>query len=215
MPPRGRYLAQEVGQLAGVSGGTVGQWANYGYLRASQSAVGEYPKVYSFQDVAEAIIVHELLEKRVPLPALRPIIEGLRERYGDWPLQHTQLETVSGPDVSVSSLLVRDGERRFELGEHGWQLVEHTMVNLERVVAELHRGGWAVREMPDLRYIEVDPDVLSGRPAIRGHRVPVSLVVELAEDPDLLAEDYNVSRDEIRDAVRWWGATTNPRPVAA
>jgi hypothetical protein len=46
MPPRGHYLASEVGQLAGVSGERIGQWSRYGYIRASQSD-DEYPLVYS------------------------------------------------------------------------------------------------------------------------------------------------------------------------
>ena len=33
----GTFLAGEVGELAGVSGNTIGQWARWGYIRASQS----------------------------------------------------------------------------------------------------------------------------------------------------------------------------------
>lgn len=72
MPPRGDYLAHEVGQLAGVSGHTVGQWARNGYIRPSQS-VGP-PHVYSFQDVAEAILVHELLDRGVPYEDIKATI---------------------------------------------------------------------------------------------------------------------------------------------
>lgn len=211
LPPRGHYLAQEVGQLAGVSGNTVGQWAHYGYLRASQSKPGEYPRVYSFQDAAEAIMVHELLEQKVPLQVLRPVIDSLRERFGDWPLQNAMLETVSASEVSVASLLIREGDRRLELGGHGWQIVEDATVSPQRVSADLHRGGWAVRQLPGLRHIEVHPDRLSGRPAIRGRRVPISLVVELAatlEGEEILREDYDLSSHQIHDAQRWWDATT-------
>lgn len=218
MPPRGHYLAGEVGQLAGVSGNTIGQWAHYGYIRASQSGPGEYPRVYSFQDVAEAILVHELIDKKVPLGVLRPVIEGLRDRLGDWPLQRSRLETLSSPELNIAALLVREGERRFELGPHGWQLIEHTTVNPKRVVADLHRGGWAARQLPDLRHITVDPDLLSGQPAIKGRRVPVSLVAELASAPDgveILREDYDLVPEEIDDAVRWWRATTAYEQVAA
>jgi uncharacterized protein (DUF433 family)/DNA-binding transcriptional MerR regulator len=210
MPPRGQYFAHEAGQLAGVSGGTIGQWARNGYIRASQSEPGEYPRIYSYQDVAEAIIVHELLDRGLPLPVLRPIIEALREERGNWPLQHASLETIAAPDIALASLLVREGALRMELGEHGWQIVEHTTLNPERVAAELHRGGWATRELPDLQHIEVDPDLLSGRPSIRGRRVPVSLVAELAETAngnEILHEDYDLSADEIHDAVRWWEKT--------
>ena len=217
LPPRGRYLAQEVGQLAGVSGRTVGQWAHYGYIAASQSAAGEYPRVYSFQDVAEAIIVHELLERKVPRQVLRPVILGLREQYGNWPLQRSHLETLSAPQVPVAALLVREGNMHLELGDHGWQIVEHATVNPVQVAADLRRGGWAVRQLPGLRHIAVDPDLLSGRPAISGHRVPVSLVAELAVETngiEILQEDYDLSREEIEDAVRWWTASTSYEQAA-
>jgi uncharacterized protein (DUF433 family)/DNA-binding transcriptional MerR regulator len=217
LPPRGRYLAQEVGQLSGVSGHTVGQWAHYGYITASQSEAGEYPRVYSFQDAAEAIIVHELLERKVPREVLRPVILGLREQYGDWPLQRSHLETLSAPQVPVAALLVREGSIRLELGEHGWQIVEHATVNPVQVAADLRSGGWAVRQLPDLRHIAVDPDLLSGRPAISGRRVPVSLVAELAVETNgvqILEEDYDLSREEIEDAVRWWRASTGYEQAA-
>src|ERR687886_152685 len=50
--PHGHFLAGEAGELAGVSGNTIGQWARWGYIRASQS--GGDPHVYSVEDVAEA-----------------------------------------------------------------------------------------------------------------------------------------------------------------
>jgi uncharacterized protein (DUF433 family) len=209
MPPRGHYLASEAGQLAGVSGREIGQWAHYGYIRASQSEPGEYPRVYSFQDVAEAIIVHELIDQKVPLQALRPVIEALRDEYGDWPLQRVELETISDEGLPVAALLVKHAGRRFELGKHGWQRVQDLTVNPRRVVADLQRGGWAVRLVPDLQHIEVNPDRLSGRPVIRGRRVAAAEVAELAqseEGKEALREDYEVTREETNDAVRWWNA---------
>ena len=219
LPPRGHYLAREVGQLAGVSGETVGQWARYGYIRASQSNPGEYPQVYSFQDVAEAIVVHELIDQKIPLKVLRPFIEALRERLGDWPLQHVNLETQRGvkraptaedddETVEVAALLWRHGEDRYELGPHGWQQVEGKSISPQRVVADLTHGGWAVRRLRNLKHIEVNPDRLSGRPTIRGKRIAAEEVAELAtigpagvED---LIEGYNLKRAEIDDAKRWW-----------
>ena len=50
--PHGRFLAGEAGDLIGVSGTTIGQWARRGYIRASRST-GD-PHVYSLEDVAEA-----------------------------------------------------------------------------------------------------------------------------------------------------------------
>src|SRR6266545_2170692 len=50
--PRGWYLAHEVGQLVGVSGDRIGQWARRGYIRSSHS--DGRPRVYSFQDLTAA-----------------------------------------------------------------------------------------------------------------------------------------------------------------
>jgi uncharacterized protein (DUF433 family) len=214
MPPRGHYLASEAGALAGVSGDRIGQWARRGYIRASWSDPGDSPLVYSFQDVAEAMLVHELEDQGVPLQLIRATIERLRDGYGDWPLQHAPLELDSGGwsdgGIRLSTLVLVEGADRLEAGERGWQLLHDISVNPQRISFDLHRGGWAVRVLPELEHIEVDPDRLSGRPVIRGRRVPVSLVAEASRDPEeleILREDYELSDDEIRDAQRWTEVT--------
>src|SRR5215212_7230177 len=73
--PRGRYLAGEAGMLAGVSGDRIGQWARHGYIRSSRS--DREPRVYSYEDVAEAMIVHELEELGAALPSIRRAVERL------------------------------------------------------------------------------------------------------------------------------------------
>ena len=88
MPPHGAFLAGEVGELAGVSGNTIGQWARWGYIRASQSA-GD-PHVYSVEDVTEAAMVHTLLERGVAHALIRRAIAQLGD-YGTWPLSQAPL----------------------------------------------------------------------------------------------------------------------------
>src|ERR1700744_1871837 len=92
--PHGELLAGEVGELAGVSGTTIGQWARGGYIRSSRSD-GE-PRVYSVEDVAEAAIVHALLERGVKHAQVRRVISQLGE-YGDWPLSEAPLATTDEP----------------------------------------------------------------------------------------------------------------------
>ena len=84
----GSFLAGEVGELAGVSGNTIGQWARWGYIRASQSD-GD-PHVYSVEDVAEAAMVHALLERGVSHMMVRRAIAHLGD-YGEWPLSEAPL----------------------------------------------------------------------------------------------------------------------------
>ncbi len=214
MPPRGHYLAHEVGSLAGVSGDRIGQWARRGYIRASQS-MGR-PHVYSYQDIAEAMVVHELADAGADLKSIKRAIKRLRDRYGmDWPLQHhsDRLGTVHGTVVEY------DGQAALDLGGKGSPLQGVLDPdNLRKIAGQLERGGWAVRDLPDLKHIEVNPDRLSGRPVIRGLRVAASMVAELAARPEgveILRADFDLEDEQIDDARRWWTATTKFEQIAA
>ena len=219
-PPRGHYLAEEAGRLAGVSGTTIGQWARRGYIRSSRSAGP--PRVYCFQDVAEAMVVHELVARGVGLRAVKAAADRLRAQgNADWPLQRSRL-LVPGPPGGGRSATRRARTIVVEEDEGHTDLVSgHPVLaglDLETLVADLGRGGWAAREIPSLRHIEVDPDRLSGRPVIRGKRVPAELAARMAETPqgvDLLMHDYGLTRDEVEDARRWWHAVLRYERVAA
>ena len=91
--PHGHFLAGEVGEMAGVSGTAIGQWARWGYIRASQSD-GD-PHVYSVEDVAEAAMVSTLLERGVRHADVRRAISRLG-CYGAWPLSEAPLATTVG-----------------------------------------------------------------------------------------------------------------------
>lgn len=201
MPARGHYCAREAGLPAGVSGNAIGQWARRGYIRASQS--DHAPYVYGYQDVGEAILVHELLDAGVAHRRVRRAVDTLRARYGNaWPLQSAELAT-NGRDV----LALEDHAAR-DVGDRVWQQ-KIEPENLARIAAWLRRGGWAARVVPQLEHIEVNPARLSGRPTIRGRRVPVETVARIAEEPggiDELHEGFDLTDAEINDARRWWHA---------
>jgi DNA-binding transcriptional MerR regulator len=113
--PHGQFLAGEAGELAGVSGNTIGQWARWGYIRASQSN-GE-PHVYSVEDVAEAAIVHALLERGVRHREVRRAIERLQS-YGEWPLSEAPLAT-----TPEGRIVLRENGGNYALSDRGWQLM--------------------------------------------------------------------------------------------
>lgn len=201
-PPRGRYLADEAGLLVGVSGQTVGQWARRGYIRSSVSA--GRPRIYSFHDLAEAIVVHELLERGVVHADILRAVRALREIYGDWPLIHAPLGTV--PSTRRSQLYLRTGEQTYDVGgRQPWQQVLDPE-NLEEVRRLLRAGGWAARNLPKLEHVEVDPARLSGRPTISGRRIAAEDVAEMAATMDIddLLEDYDLTLAQVNDARRWW-----------
>jgi DNA-binding transcriptional MerR regulator len=115
--PHGHFLAGEAGELAGVSGSTIGQWARWGYIRASQSQ-GD-PHVYSVEDVAEAAIVHELLRRGVRHADVRRAIDRLHT-YGTWPLSDAPLATTAEPRPR---LVLRENGAAYALSPRGWQLM--------------------------------------------------------------------------------------------
>jgi DNA-binding transcriptional MerR regulator len=115
----GHFLAAEVGELAGVFGTTIGQWARWGYIPSSVS--GAEPHVYSVEDVAEAAMVGELLDRGVSHADVRRAIERLREEYGKWPLSEAPLGTATQNGRTRVVLRERDG--LYALCPRGWQLM--------------------------------------------------------------------------------------------
>ena len=110
----GRLLAGEVGELAGVSGTAVGQWARWGYIRASISTGDPY--VYGVEDALEAAIVGD--------------------GYGDWPLSAAPLGTTRAGDRTC--VVLREPGGPWVLHPRGWQLsatpreVDEVRVRLNR-----------------------------------------------------------------------------------
>jgi DNA-binding transcriptional MerR regulator len=115
MTVHGRLLAGDVGELAGVSGNTIGQWARRGLIRSSQSS-GD-PRVYSVEDVAEAVIVATLLRRGISHAEVHRIIERLRD-YGPWPLSEARLGT-----TPEGRLVLREDDDVLVLTPRGWQAV--------------------------------------------------------------------------------------------
>ena len=115
--PHGQFLAGEVGEMAGASGTAIGQWARWGYIRASISD-GE-PYVYGVEDVAEAAIVAELLARGVPHKDIRRAIERLRDEYGNWPLSEAPLGTAT--ERGRARVVLRERDGLYMLCPRGWQ----------------------------------------------------------------------------------------------
>ena len=132
MKPHGHFHAGEAGELAGVSGTTIGQWARWGYIRASQSA--EDPHVYSVEDVAEAAVVQLLLERGVRHRDVRRAIDRLGA-YGDWPLTDAPLAT-----TPEGRIVLRENGNAYALADRGWQLMT-SPPELEDVRLRLRRTG--------------------------------------------------------------------------
>jgi DNA-binding transcriptional MerR regulator len=113
--PHGRFLASEAGELAGVSGTTIGQWARRGLIRSSIS--DDEPRVYSVEDVAEAAVVRALLERGIRHGDLHRLIARLSD-YGRWPLSEATLATTT---EALPRLVLREDDGDWVLTARGWQ----------------------------------------------------------------------------------------------
>jgi MerR HTH family regulatory protein len=112
MRVHGEFRAAEVGEMAGVSGTTIGQWARRGLIRSSQSEAE--PRLYSVEDVAEAAIVRALLEAGVRHADIHRAIGLLPGRY---PLSAADLAVLEG-----GTLARRAGDVFEVLGPGGWRV---------------------------------------------------------------------------------------------
>lgn len=135
MKTHGELLAGAVGELAGVSGTTIGQWARWGYIRASRST-GD-PHVYAFEDVVEALMVKALLDRGVSRPMIRRAVAHLGD-YGDWPLSEARLATAEGG--RRPRIVLREDDGAYALTPRGWQRMVAPPA-LEDVRLRLRRAG--------------------------------------------------------------------------
>lgn len=106
----------------GVSGTTIGQWARRGYIRSSAS--DREPRLYAFEDVAEAAIVRALLSRGVPHGEVLRAVQRLRMQAPGrpWPLNDARLATRRDGTGRAHLLLCESGTW-MELGARGWQAV--------------------------------------------------------------------------------------------
>jgi uncharacterized protein (DUF433 family) len=153
--------------------------------------------VYSFEDVAEALAVHLLLEAGFTLPLVRRAVDRLGGAAA-WPL-------------STGALHVVDHRLAVERGAGGEILedvfTDHGVLPLNGrlgAVDLLRRGGWPTHRLGDVRLVAVDPARLSGRPHLRGTRIPIEDVVAGPE----VGGELDLTHEQVTDAVRWWQEAT-------
>ena len=112
--PHGSFLAGDAGELAGVSGTTIGQWARRGLIRSSVSE--DDPRRYGVEDVAEAAMVHALLARGIRHAEIHAAIAHLGPRR--WPLSAATLATTTEPHPR---LVLRTDDGDWILTRRGWQ----------------------------------------------------------------------------------------------
>jgi uncharacterized protein (DUF433 family) len=192
----------------------VGQWARRGYIDSSIQR--EIPRVYSFQDIAQAMVVHELIDRGVRHRDILRAVDNLRSEWGDWPLLEAPLATTemrrkTGLPTHEFLVLVKGSTQLDAAHRAGTQTMLGLPLGLRWLNDLLRRGGWAMRDLPGVKNIEVDPDRLSGRPTIRNRRIPAEKVARIAATQNgraSLESDFKLTRRQIADAVKWYEAVS-------
>lgn len=148
--------------------------------------------------MGEAILAHYLVREGKRPGEVRTIVQKLREEFGNWPLATADLH-----HEGKLTVIRRDGGL-FDVAfpdEH--KVMSGTFLDLRAIRDALGRGGWVAVDHPR-DHIEVDPDLHSGEPVIRGRRLTTSRVAALAALPDgrqTLRDDFELTDEEIDDAV--------------
>ncbi len=201
----GVYSPRRAGALAGVSGQSIGQWARYGLVTPTVYE-GRPANLYSYHDVAEAIVVRWLLEQGFPHAEIRTALASVRDDYPSWPLLQAPLGVGRQSLQDRGSLVKRERADVYVdvSGRAPGQLVIRPLL-LETARDMLRHGGWLANAL-NLQRIEVTPLKLGGQPSLRGRRWAVDHVARLAADDDgrrVLLDGYALENAEVDEAVAW------------
>lgn len=202
----GVYSPGMTGALAGVSGQSIGQWARYGLIRPSVYR-GRPANLYSYYDVAEAVVVRWLLAFGISHRDIRRALAGVRAEHPDWPLLRAPLAVGRLSVDDRAQLVRRIGRNAYadavDLSRPGQVLIKPVLLDQARDM--LAHGGW-VAAAKHLERIEVLPLKLGGAPSLVGRRWTVEQVARLAWDDEgreVLTSVYGLRDPEIDEAVSW------------
>jgi uncharacterized protein (DUF433 family) len=215
----GVYSPGMAGALAGVSGKSIGQWARHKLIQPTVYH-GRPANLYSYFDVAEAIVVRWMVSRGITRSDIRYAVHQARDKHPDWPLLNAPLG-LGRLSVDDRRLLVKQEDTGVYVDatprgrkRPGQVLIKPTLLDDARGM--LAHGGWLAAER-GLRRIEVEPLKLGGAPSLRGRRWTVDQVARLADDAEgreVLERDYGLEPEEIDESVAWMDAAHELVPAA-
>jgi uncharacterized protein (DUF433 family) len=203
----GVFSPRRCGQLAGVGGDRIGQWARYGLIRPTIYE-GRPANRYAFYDVAEAIVVQWLHTEGFSYAEIHLAIEKAGGEHRNWPLLEQPLGVArDAVETDRGVIAMKVGSSYVEIGRPGDQVVIKPEL-FHEAADVLRTGGWLAKQL-GLTRIEVDPQRLGGAPTVKGHRWPVERVARIAADDEgrsMLLEEYELDEFDIEESVTWTDA---------
>lgn len=201
----GVYLPGRAGALAGVSGKSIGQWARNGLVTPTVYE-GRPANLYSYFDVAEAIVVRWLLAKDFQHKEIRAALRDVRGEWPQWPLLNAPLGIGKQSADDRGGLVRQEGPDVYvDIGGRAPGQVVIKPLMLDHVRDMLHNGGWLANAL-GLKRIEVQPTKLGGQPSLKERRWTVDHVAQIASDAQgrsVLEDGYGLASVEVDESVSW------------
>ena len=201
------YSVAEAADYVGVPRGTLRHWLkkprNGRPLIEAASETAARP--LSFYNLLEAHILRVALERDAWLQRIRTAVDRLREQAPDspHPLLDAQLFTASGYRSLFTKTITGDIEN---LSLHG-QLEFRQILTRYLSRIDVDKTGRPYQLRPyGYEHIAINHQVSGGRPTVRGTGILVEMIASrrrAGESPEDLARDYNISKSDVRDAIRY------------
>lgn len=217
-----RYRIADAARIVGRPGSTIRRWVpelddalQSTRVQVSERKNGTHAR-YSFLQVAEAVAVSAMRLKNVPLPQIRQSREYVQGQFGIMhPFAIVRAEERDGKTVyRLVGCLDDDRASAATNGLQARTAPDFTLPEIGDLADDLFdlkplpesNLGIAMRIYPRGKDspLVVDPKVRGGRVTIRGTTLTTDIVKGrvLSGDPlDLIADDFQITRDDIDAAV--------------
>ena len=210
------YTAGEVASWLGIRESTLRSWI-YGRVYPTKNGPRFFPPLIdpadsdkgllSFYNLGEAhVLAATRYKHQVPLKAIRRAVDHLR---GAYPSSHPHLSEefyTDGGDVFIKTV-----EATVNLTKHGQlglkPILDLFLRHIDRDDRFRPRKVYPIISgQPADKIVSITSGVSSGRPAIDGTGIPVSIVWQrhqAGDDVDTLADDFGVSALKIKRAIEY------------
>jgi uncharacterized protein (DUF433 family) len=200
-PEEGIYLQSEAAVLAGLPPSTMRFWLER--VRAVPQGVAPTDRpLVSFLELTSLRAIAALRKLGMRPAAIRRGLEGMREHLGiDYPFASDELKT------DGVHLYFPEADRLIAV-DHGNQLTAQVLVDSYLVDVRYAPVSARLRlatswEPPG---VSLNPRVQRGAPCVSGTRIQVAILRRFADagdSPELLAEMYDLTTEQIEQALRW------------
>lgn len=205
------YSMGQVDRLLDLSSGTAARWID-GYTRLDRryeplvrvESTGS--EIVTWGEFVEARLISEYRRQGVSVFRMRPAIAALREHFRTlYPLAAAQpFVSAEGRELVLRVQRETNLQPSLRLVVRSGQIIAPSM-EVRRFRQAADYEGDTVSRFRIAPNVVIDPEYASGEPTISGRRLRVATLVEAleaGEQPEAVAEMWDVTPEVVDDAVR-------------